>query len=253
MSTVRGINAFVIRASNPHGLAEWYARFGLTVSFEHAGGLFGDIRTERGAFCFGLVPPGDTGKSGSACVTLEVENLPGTIASLARDGIAPVRRDDNENGRFALFRDPEGNDLEVWAPREEAGGAAARFQEVIPVLPVRSVPDAVRYYIRKLGFTLRFQDDPEAPRYAGIQRDSVRLHVQWHDEADFAAPDDPRRETSQPMLRFVVNGVDELFQEYADQGVFHERTALRDTPWGTREFAFFDADGNGLTFCRDLS
>ena len=28
--------------------------------------------------------------------------------------------------------------------------------------------------------------------------------------------------------------------------------AMRDTPWGTREFAFYDPDRNGLTFYRDL-
>jgi uncharacterized glyoxalase superfamily protein PhnB len=54
------------------------------------------------------------------------------------------------------------------------------------------------------------------------------------------------------MLRFLIDDVDALFEEYADKGVFHERTALRDTPWGTREFAFYDCDGNGLTFYRDL-
>ncbi len=42
-----------------------------------------------------------------------------------------------------------------------------------------------------------------------------------------------------------------LFQEYRDKEVFQEHTALQDTPWGTREFAFSDPDGNGLTFYRD--
>jgi uncharacterized glyoxalase superfamily protein PhnB len=55
------------------------------------------------------------------------------------------------------------------------------------------------------------------------------------------------------MLRFVVPAVLEVFDEYRDKGVFHERTALRDTPWGTREFAFYDPDQNGLTFYCDLA
>ena len=53
-------------------------------------------------------------------------------------------------------------------------------------------------------------------------------------------------------LRFVIDGIDELFAEYRDQELFHDRTDLRNTPWGTREFAFYDLDGNGLTFYRDL-
>ena len=44
----------------------------------------------------------------------------------------------------------------------------------------------------------------------------------------------------------------DLIAEYQDKQVFHDLTRLADTPWGTREFAFYDPDGNGLTFYRDL-
>jgi catechol 2,3-dioxygenase-like lactoylglutathione lyase family enzyme len=120
----------------------------------------------------------------------------------------------------------------------------AQFREVNPVLAVRDVPASVRFYTEKLGFNLRFQDNPQAPKYAGVERDGVRIHLQWHDEADFAG--------EQPELRFVIDDVDALFEEYRDKGVFHAHTALRDTPWGTREFAFYDPDRNGLFFYRDL-
>jgi len=121
----------------------------------------------------------------------------------------------------------------------------AQLREVNPVLPVRDVPEAIRYYTERLGFALRFQDRPQDPRYAGVERDGVRLHLQWHDAADF------RDAVDAVMLRFVVDDVDALFAEYADRAVFHAQTALRDTDWGTREFAFYDRDGNGLTFYRD--
>lgn len=122
----------------------------------------------------------------------------------------------------------------------------AQFRAVNPVLPVRSVPEAIRYYTERLGFRLRFQDDPQDPKYAGVERDGICLHLQWHDPVDF------REAVDTLMLRFLVDDVDTLFLEYQDQQVFHDRTALRNTAWGTREFAFFDADGNGLTFYRDL-
>ncbi len=54
------------------------------------------------------------------------------------------------------------------------------------------------------------------------------------------------------MIRFLVADVDALHDELKSKGVFHKNTALRDTPWGTREFAFYDLDQNGLTFYRDL-
>ena len=54
------------------------------------------------------------------------------------------------------------------------------------------------------------------------------------------------------MLRFVIKDVESLFEEYCTQGVFHDRTELRETPWRTRKFAFYDGDQNGLTFYYDL-
>ena len=122
---------------------------------------------------------------------------------------------------------------------------ALQFREVNPVLPVRDVNNAARYYCAKLGFGLRFQDDPQDPKYAGVARDGVRRHLQWHDPTSF------REGVDTLILRFLIADVDALSAEYKDQGVFHERTALRDTPWGTREFSFYDLDGNGLTFYCD--
>ena len=81
---------------------------------------------------------------------------------------------------------------------------------------------------------------------AGLDADGVELHLQWHDEIDFKDV-----EAGTLMLRFAVADPDVLFLEYEGKGVFHEQTQLRDTPWGTREFAFFDLDGHGLTFYRD--
>ena len=122
--------------------------------------------------------------------------------------------------------------------------SSAKFQAVHPVLAVRDVPAAVRFYTEKLGFRLGFWDNPQDPKYAGVVRDGVHVHLQWHDAGDFCGEG--------PELRFVIDDPDSLFEEYRDKGVFHERTALRNTPWGTREFAFYDPDGNGLFFYRDL-
>ena len=71
------------------------------------------------------------------------------------------------------------------------------------------------------------------------------LHLQWHDEDGFSS-------VEKLNLRFEIEDVDALFEEYENCGLFHEYTALRDTAWGTREFAFYDMDSNGLTFYRDL-
>lgn len=121
----------------------------------------------------------------------------------------------------------------------------AELQAVHPVLPSRNVAAAIEYYVTRLGFSLEFQDAESEPRYAVLRRDNVVFHVQWHDPVEWKA-------VERPMLRFVVSDVQVLFDEFKDKQVFHQNTALRETDWGTREFAFFDLDQNGLTFYHDL-
>jgi catechol 2,3-dioxygenase-like lactoylglutathione lyase family enzyme len=121
----------------------------------------------------------------------------------------------------------------------------AQFKQVHPVIPARDVTGAIKYYTEKLGFSLAFQDSDSNPRYAGVSRDGVELHIQWHDEGDF-------NKVERLGLRFLIEDVDSLFNEYEARGVFHSKTALQDTPWGTREFAFYDLNGNGLFFYCNL-
>jgi catechol 2,3-dioxygenase-like lactoylglutathione lyase family enzyme len=45
---------------------------------------------------------------------------------------------------------------------------------------VRDVAASIKFY-EGLGFTLAFRDSPTDPKYAGIRRDAVELHLQWHD------------------------------------------------------------------------
>lgn len=120
---------------------------------------------------------------------------------------------------------------------------ALMLLQVQPVLPTRDVRASVDFYVERLGFELVFQDADE-PAYAGVRRAGVELHLQWHDPLEWTR-------TERPMLRIVVADIDALYEELKDQGVFHENTSLRTTTWGTREFAFYDPDGNGLTFYVD--
>ena len=119
------------------------------------------------------------------------------------------------------------------------------FKAIHPVLPARDVDQSLRFYVDRLGFSVAF--GKASNNYVGVRRDGAELHLQWQSEADFEAGT-----AGQCMLRFVVDDPDALFAEYADKGVFQEHTRVVDTSWGTREFAFFDLDRNGLTFYRDL-
>ncbi|WP_299525476.1 glyoxalase superfamily protein [Winogradskyella sp.] len=120
------------------------------------------------------------------------------------------------------------------------------LKQIHPVLPVKNVPKAVEFYVNKLGFELAFTDTTSDNGYAGVSRDAIEIHLQWHDEKEWAVG------LGRPMLRIYVEHILPLFEEYKTKGVFHDQTSLRKTAWGTEEFAFYDLYGNGLTFYRDI-
>ena len=127
----------------------------------------------------------------------------------------------------------------------------AFLQSVHPVLMAKDVMASVRFY-QDLGFALLFQDAPEKPTYAGIQRDNVELHLQWGDPGQWAYP------TDRPVYRFVVADVDRLYKEFAGSGRLGATdpgspwAVPAETPWRTREFHVRDPGGNILQFYRPL-
>jgi uncharacterized glyoxalase superfamily protein PhnB len=124
---------------------------------------------------------------------------------------------------------------------------SAELKDVIPILDVRDVEAALRFYVEQLAFQVDFRYEEDPNNYAGVRRGGVYLHMQWQHEDSF------RDGTAGRLrVRIVVDDPDALFAEYRAKGVLGESAKLRDTPWGTREFGLRDPDGNGLTFYRDL-
>ena len=114
------------------------------------------------------------------------------------------------------------------------------FKETHPILGTRDIQRAVGFYTRQLGFELAFRDITDPPNYVGLRRDAVEIHMQFQFEHEMAAI----------RLRFLVADPDALFGEYRQRGVECTPNLVRDTPWGTREFALYDLDRNALTFYR---
>lgn len=119
------------------------------------------------------------------------------------------------------------------------------FQAVHPVLSVRDVA-ATAAWFGHLGFEQWFADDDEAPAYAGIGRDGVEIHLQWHSDKEW------KDGLDSAAYRFLVDDPDALFAEIAARCDLLDGRTVSDTPWGTREFGLYDPDGNALFFYRNL-
>jgi catechol 2,3-dioxygenase-like lactoylglutathione lyase family enzyme len=109
----------------------------------------------------------------------------------------------------------------------------------IPILPSRSLPATLAFYAR-LGFdgeTLGAADD-----YAILTRGALELHFFMH------ATLNPAESWAGCYLR--VADVDSLYQAFAAAGLPRQgiprMDLLANKPWGMREFAVVDDDGNLL-------
>ena len=117
------------------------------------------------------------------------------------------------------------------------------FKATHPILGTRDIKRAIAFYTERLGFKLAFGDKADPPNYVGFRRDAVELHMQFQFEYEMGTI----------RLRFLVEDPDTLFKEYNQRGVECTTDGVRNTPWGTREFALYDLDRNALTFYRDLT
>jgi catechol 2,3-dioxygenase-like lactoylglutathione lyase family enzyme len=117
------------------------------------------------------------------------------------------------------------------------------FRETHPIIGARDIQRGIAFYTRMLGFDLAFKDHADTPNYVGFRRDAVELHMQFQFE----------HEMSIIRLRLLVEDPDALFNEYRQRSVECSPGGIRDTPWGTREFAIYDQDRNALTFYRRLT
>lgn len=116
-----------------------------------------------------------------------------------------------------------------------------QFVSVHPIIGTRDIERAIEFYTNKLGFAVAFRDGSTPTNYAGLRRDGVVVHMQFQYEHEMAMI----------RLRFLVRDPDALRAEFRERGV-EVQNEIKNTTWGTREFALYDLDRNALTFYRDL-
>jgi hypothetical protein len=109
----------------------------------------------------------------------------------------------------------------------------------------RDVVASIRFY-EQLGFVRAFGGPPENARYAGVRRDGVELHLQWHDAAEWEYPND------RPTYCFVVADVDGLYREFRDAGIGENINSLPRQVGALESFTFEIQTGTGYSsigFC----
>jgi uncharacterized glyoxalase superfamily protein PhnB len=121
--------------------------------------------------------------------------------------------------------------------------SASEILGVNPILPASDVRAAVDFYVQKLGFSEQFCYG-EPPTYAAVSRGPATVHLCQMDNAKTIA--------AQTMLRFPVRNIETLYDELKNSGALHPNGALKEQPWGTREFTVLDRDGVCVTFYENL-
>lgn len=116
-----------------------------------------------------------------------------------------------------------------------------RLSRSIPLLASLDIERTLEFYAERLGFVREVFHVDDA---AGVERDGVQIHF-WKC--------DDRRIAENTSCRTEVIGIDGLFTELLPQGVVHPNGPLEDKPWGYREFAVLDCDGNLITFVEELA
>src|SRR5947199_2588454 len=98
-------------------LADWYSRFGIETR-EYKGGYYGKLSTAAGLFAFGIHPKkadAPTKCSASISVVYRVENVDASLAATKARGLLPDSIEkDPDQGQFAHFHDPDGNEVTIW-------------------------------------------------------------------------------------------------------------------------------------------
>jgi uncharacterized glyoxalase superfamily protein PhnB len=112
------------------------------------------------------------------------------------------------------------------------------------VLAVNDFETAEKYFIEKLGFSVRFRADG----WSFLNLDRFYLMV------GDCKGEMPARETNNHSYFAYVNceGIDELYETYQGRGVEFVQT-IADKPWGQREFGVVTPEGHRIMFGQEIN
>lgn len=121
-------------------------------------------------------------------------------------------------------------------------GPTPRFVAAVPALPVSDLRRFVAFLVQALGFDELLDSDGSG--LGILDRDAVQVHL-W--VADGSAPGAEKYLAGSASCRMEVVGIDAVHEQCVGLGIVHPNAPLGGRPWGTREFAILDPDGNLIT------
>jgi predicted enzyme related to lactoylglutathione lyase len=99
-------------------LADWYSKFGFETHAAPDGGYYAMWTTAEGSFFFGIHRKKDGAplkSSASVSVVFHVKDYDGYVNMLEGRGLAAESKEaDAALGRFAHYKDPDGNEMTIW-------------------------------------------------------------------------------------------------------------------------------------------
>ena len=108
------------------------------------------------------------------------------------------------------------------------------------VFHVGNLTLATTYYTETLGFTVDFQYN----ELTGLEYGSVLLYLSGPGQ-------DLKKAVGQGSIYIFCDEVDQYYQSILNRGALLA-VAIADRPYGMRDFAIRDHDGNTLTFGRSI-
>ena len=117
-----------------------------------------------------------------------------------------------------------------------------QYLDCIPIITVRDLATAKRFYLDVLGFQLDF----DGPDVVGLLRDRVQFYL------IVATSQNRRQDPGTGNLVVLVEEVDSVFETCIAAGA-EIIIEPDDRPYGQRDFALRDPDGNVLVFAAEVS
>ncbi|HEX4165484.1 MAG TPA: VOC family protein, partial [Bryobacteraceae bacterium] len=137
-------------------------------------------------------------------------------------------------------------DLSSLRPVEHWRGNEPQLLGAHPQLFVSDVEASCRFFVTKLGFTVRFEYGKPA-FYALVQRDCAYLNLRYVHAPVL------NRGVERDLLSasIPVGNIKALYSEYQSVDTpMHQR--LKKQPWGTEDFIVRDSDGNLIHFAQSV-